>query len=55
LWWYRWYKSQRGIEDNLDEELENAVKAAIESMPKWQPATYGGIAVPLDKDIKVEF
>ena len=55
LWWYRWYKSQRGIEDNLDEEFEKAVKAAIESMPKWQPATYGGIAVPLDKDIKVEF
>lgn len=55
LWWYRWYKSQRGIEDNLDEELENAVKAAIESMPKWQPATYGGIAVPFEKNIKVEF
>ncbi len=55
LWWYRWYKSQRGIEDNLDEEFEKAVKAAIESMPKWQPATYGGIAVPFDKDIKVEF
>lgn len=55
LWWYRWYKTQKGIEDNLDEEFEKAVKAAIESMPKWQPATYGGIAVPLDKDIKVEF
>lgn len=55
LWWYRWYKSQRGIEDNLDEEFEKAVEAVIKNMPKWQPAKYGGIAVPFETDIKVEF
>jgi hypothetical protein len=55
FWWYELYKSQRGIEDNLDREFEEAVEAAIKSMPKWYPATYGGIAVPFEKNIKVEF
>lgn len=37
------------------EYRQEAVEAAIKSMPKWQPATYGGIAVPFEKNIKVEF
>jgi hypothetical protein len=55
LSWYYLYKQQKNIEDNLDEEFEKAVEAIIKGMPKWQPATYGGIAVPFEKDIKVEF
>ncbi len=55
FWWYELYKSERGIEDNLDREFEEAVEAAIKSMPKWYPTTYGGIAVPFEKNIKVEF
>ena len=55
FWWYGWYKSQNDIEDNLDVEFEKAVEDVIKGMPKWQPAIYGGIAVPLEKEIKVEF